>query len=193
MTCSGLVRRLSYGVDEYVDHLTPGLRADAIEYRVQASGGVRVGVTDDGLGRGGDGQLDASPVLRVRGATRHTSPAWASRSTIAEVAGGLVPRVRARSVRVTGASALIRCSTVSWASVSPRPAQTTVLAATRPRRWVTSQRTSCAVTLFAGWPPVARWLLDRACGWPPGRTPQIQPPMYPPTNAGRFRSFITIA
>jgi hypothetical protein len=63
VTCLGLVSRLSYGVDEYVDHLTAGLRADAIEYRVQASGGVRVGVTDDGLGRGGDGQLDASMVL----------------------------------------------------------------------------------------------------------------------------------
>ena len=128
-----------------------------------------------------------------RSGVRHTSPAWVNRSTIAEVAGGLVPRAWANSVRVTGASALIRCSTVSWASVSPRPAQTTVLAATRPRRWVTSQRTSCAVTLFAGWPPVARWLLDRACGWRPGRTQQIQPPMQVPTNAGFVGASITIA
>ena len=93
--------------------MTAGLRADAREHRVQTPGGIRISVTHDGLGGGGNGQLDASPVLRVRGATRHTSPAWASRSTIAEVAGGLVPRVRARSVRVTGASALIRCSTAS--------------------------------------------------------------------------------
>jgi hypothetical protein len=59
----GLVSRLSYGVDKYVDHLTAGLRADAIEYRVQASDSVRIRVADDGLGRGGDGQLDASMIL----------------------------------------------------------------------------------------------------------------------------------
>jgi hypothetical protein len=65
---------------------------------------------------------------------------------------------------------------VSWGSVIPRPAQTTVLAATTLRRWIRSQRTSCAVTVSAGWPPVVRFLLDWAGGWPLGRMQQIQSP-----------------
>jgi hypothetical protein len=151
---SGLVSRPSSGVDEDVDHMTASLRVDALKHRVQPAGSVRVSVADHVLGGGGNGELDAR--WSCGSGVRSTSPAWTRRSTIAEVAGGLVPTAWANSVRVIGVSALIRCNTVSWTSVIPRPAQTTVLVATTARRWVRSQWISCAVTISASWPLVAR-------------------------------------
>jgi len=107
---------------------------------------------------------------------RHTSPAWLSRSTIAEVAGGLVPKAWARSVRLTGASALIRCSAVSCNSVSPRAAHTAELAATTVRRRATSQSTSSAVTTPPLWPSVARRRPDRARTRPSSPTRRFNHP-----------------
>ena len=70
--------------------MTASLGVDALKHRVQTAGSVRVSVTDDVLGGGGNGELDASMVVGVRGTVYQ--PAWTRRSTIAEVAGGLVPR-----------------------------------------------------------------------------------------------------
>ena len=93
--------------------MTAGLRADAREHRVQTPGGIRISVTHDGLRGDGNGQPDASPVLRVRGATHQPGVG----QPINHRRGGRRPGTqgprRARSVRVTGASALIRCSTAN--------------------------------------------------------------------------------
>ena len=62
----------SYGVDEYVDQVAAGLRAHAVEHCLEASGSVRVGVADDRFGGGGEGQLDASTVVRVRRAAHQS-------------------------------------------------------------------------------------------------------------------------
>ena len=70
---SRLVSRLSYGLDEDIDHIPADPRIEAIEYRVQAAGSGWVGVADYVLCSRGDGQLDASMVVWVRGAAHQPS------------------------------------------------------------------------------------------------------------------------
>jgi hypothetical protein len=76
----------SYGGDEYVDQVAAGLRARAVEHCVRKRRAVSGSVS-----------LTIGSALAVRvswtgrrlcgSGVRHTSPAWVSRSTIAEVAG----------------------------------------------------------------------------------------------------------
>jgi hypothetical protein len=68
-TCSTSCRLLGGppdSVDEYVDQLMADLWAYAGEHCLYALSGARVGATDYWLGLGGDGQLHASTVVRVR-------------------------------------------------------------------------------------------------------------------------------
>lgn len=63
---SRLLNGPSYGVNKNVDEVLTGLWTHAGEHCLQASGGVGIGIADDLVSVGGEGELDASPVVRVR-------------------------------------------------------------------------------------------------------------------------------
>jgi hypothetical protein len=104
----------SYGVPDHVDKVAAARGAHTIDHRLQTSGGAWVDVADIGLARAA--MVSWTRRRSCGSDALHTSPVQVSRSTIALLTSGRVPRTR--PVRGTGAGALRTRSAVSCNSVS---------------------------------------------------------------------------